>query len=81
METRLTLQPGQNGTHKHLERFGKRLVCVRYRYAETELRAKVKALGAIWRPKVKLWELPWGVLRGLELEDRMVEESRSGMGG
>lgn len=123
METRLTLRPGQNGTRKHMERFGKRLVCVRYRYdeeaakryttvelivaeaewkprsrkprasrsledmvyvrigySEAELREKMKALGAIWRPKVKLWELPWGVVRGLELEGRVVEESRSAMG-
>ena len=35
METRLTLRPGQNGTRKLAERFGKRLVCVRYRYDET----------------------------------------------
>lgn len=124
METRLTLRPGQNGTRKHVERFGKRLVCVRYRYdeadsrryttvelivaeaewkprtrkprasrspedmvyvrigyAEAELRGKMKALGAIWRPKLTLWELPWGVARGLGLEDRVAEESRNGMGG
>lgn len=124
METRLTLRPGQNGTRKHVQRFGKRLVCVRYRYdeetsrryttvelivaeaewkprsrkprasrspedmvfvrigyAEADLRAKMKALGAISRPKLKLWELPWGVVKGLELEGRTVEESRNGMGG
>ena len=116
METRLTLRPGQNGTRKLTERFGKRLVCVRYRYDETlrkryttvelivaesewtprrrkprstrspddmvyvrigygekTLRAKIKALGALWRPQHKLWELPWGVARGLDLEDRVVQ--------
>jgi len=115
METRLTLRPGQNGTRKLTERFGKRLVCVRYRYdgilrrryttvelivaesawiprgrktrgtrspddmvfvrvgyAEEGLRAKLKTLGALWRPHHKLWELPWSVARGLELEDRVV---------
>ena len=63
METRLTLRPGQNGTRKLVERFGKRLVRVRYRYdteqrkryttvelIEQGLRAKLKAFGAIWRP-------------------------------
>src|SRR6185295_6163858 len=35
METRLTLRPGRNGTCKLAERFGKRLVRVRYRYDET----------------------------------------------
>ena len=116
METRLTLRPGQNGTRKLAERFGKRLVRVRYRYDETlrkryttvelivaesdwipisrkprntrfpddmvyirvsygeeGLRAKLKALGALWRPQHKLWELPWGVARGLDLEDRVVQ--------
>jgi hypothetical protein len=32
METRTTLRPGQKGTRKLLERFGDRLVCVRYLY-------------------------------------------------
>jgi len=104
METRLTLRPGQNGTRKLAERFGKRLVRVRYRYDETlrkryttverksrstrspddmvyvrigygeeGLRAKLKALGALWRPQHKLWELPWGVARGLDIADRVVQ--------
>jgi len=115
METRATLRPGDRGTRKLVERFGKRLVCVRYRYdaatrrryttveltvaaagwapsvrrpranrtpdemvyvrvgfGEEGLRAKMKALGAIWRPQHKVWELPWGVVRGLGIEDRVV---------
>jgi hypothetical protein len=32
VETRLTLRPGQNGTKKLLERYGQRLVRVRYLY-------------------------------------------------
>jgi len=32
METRLTRRPGQAGTKKYTERYGERLVCVRYRY-------------------------------------------------
>ena len=116
METRLTLRPGQNGTRKLAERFGKRLIRVRYRYdetlrrryttvelivaesawtprtrkpratrspdelvyvrvgyAEAGLRAKLKALSALWRPQHKLWELPWGVARGLDLDDRVIQ--------
>jgi len=57
------------------------MVYVRIGYAETEVRANMKALGAIWRSKARLWELPWGVARGLGLEDRVMEESRNGMGG
>jgi hypothetical protein len=121
METRSTLRPGDRGTRKLAERYGKRLVCVRYRYdaaaqrryttvelivgestwaprarkpranrppdemvyvrvgfGEEGLRAKMKALGAIWRPAHKVWELPWGVVRGLGIEDRVVaREGRS----
>lgn len=32
MEIRLTRRPGQAGTKKFAERYGERLVCVRYRY-------------------------------------------------
>jgi hypothetical protein len=122
METRTTLRPGDRGTRKLVERYGKRLVCVRYRYdavikrrfttvelvvaeavwelklrkpranrppddmvyvrvgfGEKGLRAKMKALGAIWRPQHKLWELPWGVVRGLGIEDRVVAEQPRGI--
>lgn len=57
------------------------MVYVRVAYSEEVLRAKMKALGAIWRPRVRLWELPWGVVRGLGIEDRVIEESRNEMGG
>ena len=35
MEVRVTLRPGQRGTKKLVERFGDRLICVRYRYDPT----------------------------------------------
>jgi hypothetical protein len=31
LKTRLTLTPGANGTKKLVERYGERLICVRYR--------------------------------------------------
>ena len=49
-----------------------RLVLVRVGYDEQGLRAKLKTLGAIWRPRHKLWELPWGTAKALEIEDRIV---------
>jgi hypothetical protein len=48
------------------------MVYVRVGFGEEVLRARMKALGAIWRPRDKVWELPWGVVRGLGLEDRVV---------
>jgi hypothetical protein len=117
METRLTLRPGERGTKKLLDRYGDRLVRVRYRYDpkqamryttvelivahspwiqrarsrkrprspdemvhvrvtydQIELRTKLKAIGAIWRPRHRLWELPWGAAQALGLEGRIVVE-------
>lgn len=34
MMTRTTLKPGQKGTKRFMEKYGERLVCVRYRYDE-----------------------------------------------
>ncbi len=45
MRVRLTLKPGQDGTKGPLARYGKRLVCVRYRYDEqTHQRVKTVEL-------------------------------------
>jgi len=48
------------------------MVYVRVGFGEEGLRAKTKALGAICRPQHKVWELPWGVVRGLGIEERVV---------
>lgn len=48
-------------------------VYVRVAWREEGLRAKLKALGALWRPRFRLWELPWGAVRALEIEDRVVQ--------
>jgi len=122
MEIRTTLRLGERGTRKLADRFGARLVCVRYRkdptvgkrcttvelvvaeapwtpcprkpranrpademvyvrvgFAEEALPAKMKALGAIWRPRDKVWELPWGMVRRLGIEDRVVAVQRRGI--
>ena len=46
MRTRLTLKPGQPGTKSLLARYGKSLVCVRYRYDE-QTRQRVKTVELI----------------------------------
>lgn len=57
METRLTLRPGQNGTKKLVERFGDRLVRVRYLYdAAAGRRLKTAELiveSTPWQPRVR----------------------------
>ena len=54
MQTRLTLMPGQPGTKKLTDKYGDRLVCVRYRYdREQKRRYKTVELiedEAVWTP-------------------------------
>lgn len=119
MDIRATLKPGQNGTKRLREKYGDRLLCVRYRYDEetgkryttvelieeeverageaisrphppvssatqrlgvkveyweTELRNKIKTMGAIWRPNQKLWEMGADDVIALGLEARVVPD-------
>jgi hypothetical protein len=57
METRLTLRPGQNGTKKLVERYGERLIRVRYLYdPQTQRRLKTVELvveSVPWRPRMR----------------------------
>ena len=55
MRVRLILRPGSRGTRKLLAQYGKRLVCVRYRYDE-RLKRRYKTVELIvdevaWEPK------------------------------
>ena len=55
METRLTLRPGQDGTKKLVERYGERLVRVRYLY-DPQAGRRLKTVEPIvesvaWRPR------------------------------
>jgi len=52
------------------------LVGIRVAYREEALRHAVKAAGAIWRPRHRLWELTWEAVRVLGLESRVVDPSR-----
>ena len=57
METRLTLRPGQPGTRKLVERYGDRLVCVRYVYDVAAAR-RLKTVELVvqsvpWKPRVR----------------------------
>jgi len=59
LRTRLTLVPGANGTKKLVQRYGERLVCVRYRY-DAERRRRIKTVELIeeespWTPAAALY--------------------------
>lgn len=48
------------------------LVGVRVAWDETDLRIAVKKAGGIWRPRQKLWEISWDVVRALGIGHRVV---------
>jgi hypothetical protein len=55
MSIRLVLRPGSRGTRKLLAQYGKRLVCVRYRY-DARLQRRYKTVELIvdeveWKPR------------------------------
>jgi hypothetical protein len=52
MRTRLTLMPGANGTKKLVQKYGARLVCVRYRYDDVR-GVRIKTVELIEE------EVPW----------------------
>lgn len=57
METRLTLRPGQPGTRKLVQRFGERLIRVRYLY-DPESGRRLKTVELVvesvpWKPRVR----------------------------
>ena len=58
MEVRATLRPGQKGTRKLLQRYGTRLVCVRYLYdAQARRRHTTVELiiaSADWKPRARI---------------------------
>jgi hypothetical protein len=53
------------------------VMAVRVRVDEPVLRGRVKAAGGRWNPERRVWELPLGAVRALDLEDRIVT-SRAG---
>jgi hypothetical protein len=52
------------------------MVYVRVEYDNRDLRAKMTTLGAIWRPRQRLWELPWAAVVALGIEHRVISNTR-----
>jgi hypothetical protein len=48
------------------------MVAVRIGFSEIALREQIKAAGAIWRPRQRLWEVDWKTVRDLGLQGRVV---------
>jgi hypothetical protein len=53
------------------------IVSIAVTFAEKELRDSLKAAGGKWNPEEKVWHVPYGLIRGTELEKRiLVEEGK-----
>ena len=48
------------------------LVGVRIAWDEADLRVAVKKAGGIWRPRQRLWEMPWVAVRTLGIGHRVI---------
>ena len=54
------------------------LAPVTVRFDETALRERLRKARAKWDPEARVWHVPYGKIRGTELEARIVEELLSG---
>jgi hypothetical protein len=84
MRTRLTLQPDQDGAKELREKYGERLVCVRYRYDEaTKERWKTVELiidKSVWEPSSK-WSAETLVALRVAAQEREVRQRVKAAGG
>jgi hypothetical protein len=65
---------------RRLRRSPDDVVVVRIGFHETHLRERARALGGIWRPAARAWELQWSAVRKLGIADR-VEGSKAQAAG
>ena len=47
------------------------IVPVIVNFSETALRDRLKAARGKWDPEAKMWFVPYGIIRGTELEERI----------
>ena len=85
MRTRLTLQPNQDGAKQLRERYGDRLVCVRYRYDET-IKERWKTVELIieksaWEPPSPRWQESTLVALQVAAQERAVRQQVKAAGG
>jgi hypothetical protein len=49
-----------------------KVVAVRVAYGERKLGMQIRAAGGRWDPDVKLWYVPYGKIKGTELEPHVI---------
>ena len=48
------------------------IVPVQIAYSETALKKMIKSMGGRWDPEVRLWYIPFGKIKGTELEEHII---------
>jgi len=43
-------------------------------FEETQLRNRVKGMGGRWNPNLKAWQLPYGIVLKMKLEERIIKD-------
>lgn len=85
MRTRLTLHPNQDGAKQLRDRYGERLVCVRYRYDETK-KQRWKTVELIiekseWEPPTPIQQDDTIVAIQVAAQEREVRQQVKAVGG
>lgn len=55
------------------------MVPIEVRFEETELREKLRRMRARWDPQLKLWMVPFHMVRGTEFEARIPKDFFNGI--
>ena len=53
------------------------LVPVQIAYAESALKNMAKTLGGRWDPEGRLWYIPFGKIKGMELEEHIILDAQA----
>ena len=63
-----------NPRRRNARREPEDMVAVRIAFSETALRERIKAAGAIWRPRQRLWGVDWKTVVELGLQGRVMPD-------
>lgn len=76
IEEKKDLPPSQKKQQKHED---EAFVSLRIEYGEKRLGKLARAMGGTWNPDVKLWHVPYGKIKGTELEKHLVLDATKKM--
>ena len=51
-----------------------KIMHIKIAFEETQLRNRVKGMGGRWNPNLKAWQLPYGIVLKMKLEERIIKD-------